>query len=299
MTAPTLTIEQVQRAVPTAANIVQIGKGGQKTVFAADFEGQRCVLKFMSPDLDFASLDPNETGVDAVTARAQREVETMQQCNCPFLVKTGIIPMTKVIIDNQPYIMFSEELIDGVDLREFSKTDRLPIPELLDLGLHITSAVSALWSQRKIHRDVKPGNIMRRNSDRAFILLDMGLVFDLDDESLSISPVGTKIYFSPEQMDFLNRRSVLDFRSDLFSLGIVMYEMATGKHPFMTPDVHNSMDIMYNIRNMTPAPPSQHRQDLPLDLGSFILRLLAKRPALRYRKIEMVLHEIEQLKGGR
>lgn len=299
MTAPTLTVEQVQRAVPKATNITQIGKGGQKIVFAANLDGQRCVLKFMSPDLDFASLDPNETGIDAVTARAQREVETMQQCNCPYLVKTGILPMTKVVIDNQPYILFSEELIDGVDLKALLKSERLTIPEIFNLGFHITSAVSALWDQRKIHRDIKPGNIIRRNHDRSFILLDMGLVFDLDDESLSMGLVGTKIYFSPEQMDFLNRRSVLDFRSDLFSLGVVMYEMATGKHPFMTPDVHNSMDIMYNIRNMTPIPPAQHRPDMPVALESFILRLLAKRPALRYRKINLVLQELEQMKGGR
>ncbi len=299
MTAPTLTVEQVQRAVPNATNITEVGKGGQKIVFAADLDDHRCVLKFMSPDLDFASLDPNETGIDAVTARAQREVETMQQCNCPYLVKTGTFPMTKVVIDDQPYILFSEELIDGIDLKALSKSERLPIPEIIDLGSHITSAVSALWEQRKIHRDIKPGNIMRRNSDRVFILLDMGLVFDLDDESLSIGPVGTKIYFSPEQMDFLNRRSVLDFRSDLFSLGVVMYEMATGKHPFMTPDVHNSMEIMYNIRNLTPVPPTQHRPDMPPSLETLILRLLAKRPALRYRKIDLVLQALEQVKGGR
>jgi serine/threonine-protein kinase len=171
--------------------------------------------------------------------------------------------------------------------------------EVIDLGYPITTAVSALWAQRKIHRDIKPGNIMRRDADRAFILLDMGLVFDLDDESLSISPVGTKIYFAPEQMDFANRRSVLDFRSDLFSLGIVMYEMGTGHHPFMTPDVRNSMDVLYNIRNLTPVSPSQYRPEIPQPLETFIMRLLAKRPALRYRKVDMVLQALEQMKGGR
>lgn len=299
MTAPTLTAAQVQKAVPNAKNITEIGKGGQKLVFAADLDGYRCVLKFMSPDLDFASLDPSETGLDAVTARAQREVETMQQCNCPYLVKTGNLPMTNVMIDNQPYILFSEELIDGADLRTMLKTGVLPIAEIIDLGQHITIAVSALWAQHKIHRDIKPGNVMRRNADRAFILLDMGLVFDLDDESLSISPVGTKIYFAPEQMDFANRRSVMDFRSDLFSLGIVMYEMATGHHPFMTPDVRNSMDVLFNIKNLTPALPSKFRPEIPAPLDTFIMRLLAKRPALRYRKIDMVLQTLEQMKGGR
>ncbi len=299
MAAPTLTIEQAMQAVPAAKNFVQIGKGGQKIVFAADLDGVRSVIKFMSPDLDIPSADPNETIIDAVTARAQREVETMQLCNSPYLVKTGALPMTTVTIDQQPYIMFSEELIEGADLKALNRSEPfLPLMQLIELGLHISLAIKALWERRKIHRDIKPGNIMRRDSDKSFVLLDMGLVFNLDDESLSIGPVGTKIYFSPEQMDFFNRRSVLDFRSDLFSLGIVMYEMATSRHPFLTPEVHNSMDIMYNIRNLTPPPISQYRPDIPLPLETLILRLMAKRPALRYRKIDMVLEELASLKGG-
>ena len=140
---------------------------------------------------------------------------------------------------------------------------------------------------------------MRRESNGAFVLLDMGLVFDLQDESLSIGPVGTPLYFSPEQLDFNNRRTVMNFRSDLFSLGTVMYEMATGAHPFLQ-SAQTSWEVLGNIANMTPRLPRELRPDLPEKLNEIIMRLLAKRPALRYRSIELFqrsLREVE-IEGG-
>jgi serine/threonine-protein kinase len=126
----------------------------------------------------------------------------------------------------------------------------------------------------------------------------MGLVFDLQDASLSVGPVGTPLYFSPEQTDFNNRRTVMNFRSDLFSLGIVLYEMATGRHPFVTPSSHTTWEVLGNISNMNPEQPISHRPDLPQRLNDIIMRLLAKRPALRYRSISLFQQALSEVEAG-
>ena len=286
MAPPELTIEQVEKLIPDAADIQALDRGGQKVVFTGIREGKKYAFKFMSPNPSAMSEQYSEF-LDDVTSRAQREVETMQQCSTPYLVRMGPIGLTKADIDGNPIIYFSEEFIEGKNLASYFRDNGIFSPQdLVSLALQISEAINALWQFSKIHRDVKPSNIMRRADSGEFVLLDMGLVFDLQDDSLSVCPVGTPLYFSPEQMDFNKRRTVMNFRSDLFSLGIVMYEMATGKHPF-TESAKSTWDVLGNIANTNPRPPIDLRPDLPPALSTIVMRLLAKRPALRYRSINM------------
>ncbi len=251
------------------------------------------MLKFLRPnpkplaDQD-ADVSAQPVSLDDVTARTRREVATMKQCDSPHLVKIGPVELRSVKIGNEDLICFSEELIDGEPVKKLLKPNQpgLSPQDLVQLGLHVSDAIEALWKHKKIHRDIKPGNIMRRKGGE-FVVLDMGLVFDLNDESWSMGPVGTHIYFSPEQMDFSNRRQVLDFRSDLFSLGITMYQLATGIHPFMG-GAHNTWEVLNNIKNKQPDAPHTLNTALPEPLSEIIMRLLAKRPALRYRRISML-----------
>ena len=299
MTIPQLKIDQVQAIIPSASDIQEVDRGGQKLVFSGIINGTKYALKFMAPNPSQVS-GQNSEFLDDVTSRAQREVETMQQCSTPHLVGMGPIGLSTANIDGEPIIYFSERYIEGQNLRNYLQTTGVFSPhELVLLALHMSEAIKAIWQFSKIHRDIKPGNIMWRNDTGDFILLDMGLVFDLQDESLSVCPVGTPLYFSPEQMDFNNRRTVMNFRSDLFSLGTVMYEMATSKHPFLE-SATTTWDVLGNIANATPRSPIDLRPDLPEKLAEVIMRLLAKRPALRYRSIELfqrALREIE-IEGG-
>lgn len=301
MARPDLTTEQVQSILPEATNIRLHDEGGQKVVFTAIISEQKYALKFLSPNLP-ESLETDADFLDDVTARAQREVETMQQCATPHLVTMGPVGLQTARVNGNQVIYFSEEFIEGTNLKQYHlESGNFPVQELHQLAMHISEAISALWQFAKVHRDIKPRNIMRRASNGEYVLLDMGLVFDLQDESLSISPVGTPPYFSPEQMDFNNRRTIMNFRSDLFSLGIVLYEMATGQHPFITTTTHTTWDVLGNIANMTPKPPIIHRPDLPQKLNDIILRLIAKRPALRYRSIDLfqrALRELETMGGN-
>lgn len=293
MACPNLTVTDVQSLVPAARNIRPIGEGGQKQVFLAEIDGIQYALKFLKCNVQ--QVDPDILAeaevsvVDNVTARAVREVETLRQCNTPYLVKPGRIGLTPAEINHDKLLYFTEEYIDGEPLNALLKRRQaMTVTELVRLGRQMTAAIAELWRFSKIHRDIKPGNIMCRRGSGDFVLLDMGLVFDLDDRSFSVGTVGTHAYYSPEQMDFRHRRSVLDFRSDTFSLGIVLYLMATLRHPFAT-NAQDSGEVWHNIQNLAPPSPKSISADMPDELNDIIMRLLAKRPALRYRKVQMLL----------
>lgn len=294
MTIPQLTIEQVQSVIPSATDIQEVDRGGQKIVFSGTMDGRKYALKFMAPNPSQVG-GQNSEFLDDVTSRAQREVETMHQCSTPHLVRMGPIGLNTTDIAGDPIIYFSEEFVDGENLRSYLQSNGVfSVSELVSLALHMSEAIKAIWQFFKIHRDVKPGNIMRRRDNGDFVLLDMGLVFDLQDASLSICPVGTPLYFSPEQMDFNNRRTNMNFRSDLFSLGTVLYEMATGKHPFVE-GATTTWEVLGNIANATPRSPKELRPELSEKLSDTIMRLLAKRPALRYRSIELFQRAIREV----
>lgn len=296
MACPTLTADDVAEILPNASAIEHIADGGQKRVFQATIDGEKYAVKFMrttvqavSPDTD--KVDPSI--VDDVTARAAREVETMRRCDTPYLVKQGPIGLKPVFHGNESLLYFTEELIDGTTLQAHLTpgVSNLSIAEIVRLGIQITHAIKALWGMQRIHRDIKPGNIMHR-ADGSFVLLDMGLVFDLNDVSVSLGPVGTAVYFSPEQFDFQNRRATMDFRSDTFSLGIVLYQMTTLKHPFVGQAV-TSFDVIQNIQRLNPTAPKAVRADTPDALNDIIMRLLGKRPALRYRTADMLIEALQ------
>lgn len=299
MASPQLTLEQVQSLLPSASDIQEVDRGGQKIVFSGIIDGRKYALKFMAPNPSQVG-EQNSEFLDDVTSRAQREVETMQQCSTPHLVGMGPIGLNITDIAGEPIIYFSEEFVEGQNLRSYYQSNGVfSVPELIRLAFHMSEAINSIWQFSKIHRDIKPGNIMHRDDNGDFVLLDMGLVFDLQDESLSVCPVGTPLYFSPEQMDFNNRRTTMNFRSDLFSLGIVMYEMATGTHPFIQ-GATTTWDVLGNIANAAPQFPTTLRTDLPQKLSDIIMRLLAKRPALRYRSIELFQRALREVptEGG-
>jgi len=296
MSCPDLKVEDVQEIFTDANDIELLDSGGQKIVFTGVFNGTKYALKFMKPETNVTDLDERDF-VDRVMARAEREVETMQQCNSPHLVKMGPVALRTCSIDNSTILYYSEEYIDGSNLKQYFRSNGVfSVDDLILLGIHISDAISEIWQFAKIHRDIKPGNIMRKSDNGGFVLLDMGLVFDLQDQSLSMGPVGTPLYVSPEQLDFNSRRSIMDFRSDLFSLGIVLYQMGTGQHPFTANGAISNWQVMGNIKTLIPLSPNSLRNEIPAKLSDVIMRLLAKRPALRYRSIEQfqkALNEVQ------
>jgi len=292
---PNLTPEQVEQLISMASNIEFVASGGQKLVFRGVIGGESYALKFAKVPKPREQDDLEEVSVADVSVRAKREVETMRDCASPHMVKLGPVGLMFAEILGQSVLYFSEEFIVGRDLKTILRDDGFfPPEEIVKLGIHVTDAIKALWELGKIHRDIKPANIMRRDSNGDYVLLDAGLAFDIIGESVSVGPVGTPAYFSPEQFDFTNRRTVMDFRSDVFSLGVTMYQLGTGQHPFWTPG-DTSHSLFSKIVGHTPAPPSRVVSDFPEELDDVILRMLGKSPHLRYRRCAQLIDALNKI----
>ena len=292
MAIPSLTKIDVSSLIPSASTIGEPNRGGQKIVFPCTIGGMKYVAKFMLAESSYTGQETAE-GIDLAdeaTARASREVETMRQCSTQFLVKLGPIPLTKVIFKGQSIVFFTEEYIEGDDLQNIlTRSGPLSMKELVALGHNCVEAMRVLWSFHKIHRDVTPRNIMKRASSGEFVLLDFGLAFDFADVSLTSPGMipGTPAYLSPERIQYIPKRQI-DYRSDFFSLGIVMYQVATGVHPFMAKERMSRDEILAKILTYDPAPPHKLRSELPEDMSFVLMRLLAKKPHQRYRTFELL-----------
>jgi serine/threonine-protein kinase len=125
----------------------------------------------------------------------------------------------------------------------------------------------------------------------------MGLAFDPTASPITAmgQVPGTLAYLSPEQIDF-GRTRQLDFRSDLFALGVVLYQAAAGRHPFMSDKLTTSHELVSNILVNNPQPLNQVRPDLPCQFGDIVMRLLAKKPHLRYRTCRHLLDDLEAIR---
>lgn len=292
---PNLTAADVAATVPGASDIRHVEDGGQKVVFRATIGGETYAVKFALVREPLGADE--ESSEDVASTRARREVETMRDCTSPHMVKLGPVGLTFGEIAGQKVLYFTEEFIPGSSLREIlQKRETFSPDEIVRLGLHITDAIRAVWDLGKVHRDIKPGNIIRRDN-QGYVLLDAGLVFDIAGPSLSAGYlVGTPRYFSPEQLDYSSRRSGLDFRSDMFSLGVTMYEMATGQHPFASAGL--GMDTTFaRILNDDPVPPRDIIGDaFPERLQDIILRMLEKSKHLRFRTCDRLLNALGEVR---
>jgi serine/threonine protein kinase len=187
-----------------------------------------------------------------------------------------------------PYLVMTYSR--GVSLqRRLSDSGLLELPEILRIGMQIAKGLAAAHAQGIVHRDVKPANIfLDQNVDRVQ-LMDFGLARAVDDASLTRSGTlaGTPQYMSPEQ----TRGESVDHRSDLFSLGSVMYTMCTGRAPFRS---DSSYGILRLISDKEPRPIRELNPELPEWLGAIIARLMAKRPEDRYESAKEVALLLEK-----
>ena len=135
MTAPQISVEDVDRLLPDLHNVHFLARGGQKTVFSCEIEGEPYVLKFL---LTEESIGENEHRLCEVTSRALREISTMEEINTPTLAKLGPIRLTSIEINRQQLLYYTEERIDGKDLKSIlNERSVLTIDELKRLGCDI------------------------------------------------------------------------------------------------------------------------------------------------------------------
>jgi serine/threonine-protein kinase len=255
----------------------KLGEGGMGVVFKAqDTKLDRLVaLKFLPPHL----ADSEES-----KARLIQEAKAASALNHPNVCTIHEIGEH----DGQLFVVM--EFVAGQTLHDKILEGRLPVKQAIEIGIQIADGLAAAHEKGIVHRDVKPDNIMVRR-DGIVQIMDFGLakiqgVSRLTKEG---STIGTAGYMSPELVQGYDA----DHRSDIFSLGVVLYEMLTGQLPFR--GAHETA-MMYEIVNVDPPPPASIRPEIDVDLNRIVLECLEKDPNERMQSARQVSIDLRRHK---
>lgn len=260
----------------------EIGSGGMAVVYRAEQEplGRPVAIKALRPTV--AAADP------LFAERFEREARFMAS-----LQHENIIHVHD-FVKNDEGIFIVMEYVEGIDLFDLlSRTPVLPIEVAAIIALHVARALDYAHFRELIHRDVKPANLMIAFNGQVK-LMDFGIARDekLSDLTETGTGLGTPSYMSPEQI--LGDR--LDFRSDIFSLGIVLYQMVTGRKPFIEDD---GTSVMQRIRLNDYTPPRRVNTAVPRALERIIARCMQKMPANRYPTTQALIDALSEFLSSR
>ncbi len=233
--------------------------------------------------------------------RIRREVEALGKCRAPQLVKLGSIPPTQITIAKTDYVAYSEEFLEGEDLwalirKTSGDPAKTPEKELRLLMLSLLKAIEELWGLGYIHRDIKPANVIKTTDPkRQFVLLDLGIAFSVQETALTYNPqeriFATFRYMAPERT-FPDQRDNLDYRSDLYSAALTVFEYGAKCHPYARAADDPIMTISRAINEPAKLLKSI-RPDLSDDFCQCIDQLLKKKPALRPGSIARLVAKME------
>src|SRR6185369_4821571 len=263
----------------------QIGAGGMGEVYLATdtLLDRKVALKLLPSD---ATSDQNRV------RRFLQEAKAASSLNHPHIITIHEVGNT-----NSTYFI-ATEFIDGVSLREVINRGQLDIGRIIEIATQVALAITAAHEVNIIHRDIKPENIMMR--DDGFVkVLDFGLAKLLQrglvepEASTLVNTadgvvLGTLSYMSPEQA----RGQEVDARTDVWSLGVVLYEMVSGRRPF---EGTTQSDVLASLLDREPTPLARYSPSVPADLERIIRKTLAKDPNERYQTARGLLVDLKTL----
>lgn len=287
MTQRAFTDQDVVEAFPElAVHLPELGAGGFKVAFRAEAEdGSPCVLKILnSPDpdrdsFDLAALEANE--------RFSREIVALNSVASPHVVSILRAPSARMI-NSSPHTWYLERYCDGGTLASRLTQGPLHPTEAKRVTKELLLAIEALWTSPNqiVHRDIKPSNIAFDADNRA-TLIDLGIAFFSTPSAAPMTGTfdlapATRDYAAPEQFEFRRGQS-MDFRTDLFALGVVAAEMLTGRNPFAS---HGACINYFNANRKWDV---SVLDPFTSDTGfkNFIGRALDPRPSGRFRTIQL------------
>lgn len=284
----------------------RVGEGGMGIVYRARDRrlGRTVAIKILHPDL---SSDPRRR------ARFEREARAEAALNHPNIAtffdigEASLDELDDVYLgdlgeaESSTATYLVMEYVEGEDLKERLVREPLSAEEIVGYGIQIAEGLASAHAANVLHRDLKPRNIRITPEGRVKIL-DFGLAKILEPETLVYGEdtvqqefetshglvVGTAPYMSPEQI----RGRAVDERSDLFALGVVLYEMATRRRPF---EGGNSVETLHAILQQDPPALGDFRDDVPAEFERIIRTLLAKEPEDRHQSAEEVAEELKRL----
>jgi serine/threonine protein kinase len=267
--------------------IGKLGVGGMGVVYEAEDVrlSRRVALKFLPEEL---ADDPD------AARRFKREALMVAELNHPHIC------IIHEVDEDKGRVFIAMERLEGTSLKLRMARSLLETAETISIALQVTDALDAAHTRKIVHRDIKPGNIFVSESGHVKVL-DFGLARHfqtgpvegqgLDGSTIPGRPLGTANYMAPERILQLP----LDPRCDLFSLGVVIYEMATGRLPFAGA---SPSETVTNILEKTPDPLTKLSPRQPARLERIVRRLLAKRADDRYQSADELRQELLRLQGG-
>jgi TolB-like protein/tetratricopeptide (TPR) repeat protein len=274
----------------------KLGEGGMGVVYRArDTElGREVAIKVLPQDV---AADPERL------QRLLREAKTVAKLNHPNIVTIYSVEQASLGDGGEPIHFLTMELIEGLRLCDLIPARGVTLERFFELAIPLADAVSAAHQRGVTHRDLKPANVMVTGEGHLKVL-DFGLAkatdlppgadgaTELPTATLTADDriAGTVAYMSPQQVE----GKPLDHRSDIFSLGVVLVEMVTGRNPFQG---GSSAQIMSAILRDTPPPATALRPDVPQQLDRILNHCLEKEPEDRFQTARDVHNELRQLKA--
>lgn len=262
----------------------KLGEGATSEVFLCSdpFRGREVAVKRIFPE---ALRDP-------VRGRLFRKLFFAEAALAGKLDHPHIAQIFDAAIgEDSGYIVM--EYVPGGTMERFCVPENLlPVAQVLEIAFKSARALAFAHSKGVTHRDIKPGNILYAAEPTDVRIGDFGLAINLGSQTTQVTGVGSPAYMSPEQI----RDELVDHRTDLYSLGVVMYQMLSGHLPYRG---SNKFSIMYQITQREPAPPSTYRREVPNSLDRIVRRAMQKDVASRYQSADALAEElIEALRAG-